>query len=39
MLNAFGWQAVNMGAAPVLAVSLGVTLWYAAGRRRVAELA
>ncbi|GEO36628.1 MFS family permease [Skermanella aerolata] len=39
LLNAFGWQAVNMGAAPVLAVSLGVTLWYAAGRRRVAELA
>lgn len=39
LLSAFGWQAVNMGAAPVLAVSLGVTLWYAAGRRRVAELA
>jgi MFS family permease len=39
LLNAFGWQAVNMGAAPVLAVSLGVTLWYAAGRRRVAKLA
>jgi MFS family permease len=35
LLNAFGWQAVNMGAAPVLAASLGVTLWFAAGRRRV----
>jgi hypothetical protein len=30
---------VNIGAAPVLAVSLGVTLWYAAGRQRVAEMA
>jgi predicted MFS family arabinose efflux permease len=39
LLNAFGWQAVNIGAAPVLAASLGVTLWYAAGRRRVAEMA
>jgi predicted MFS family arabinose efflux permease len=39
LLNAFGWQAVNIGAAPVLAASLGVTLWYAASRRRVVEMA
>src|SRR3954470_42359 len=39
LLNVFGWQGVNIGAAPVLAVSLGVTLWYAAGRRRIAEMA
>jgi MFS family permease len=39
LLNAFGWQAVNIGAAPVLAASLGVTLWYGASRRRVVEMA
>jgi len=39
LLNIFGWQGVNIGAAPVLAASLGVTLWFATGQRRVVRVA
>lgn len=33
----FGWNWVNIGAIPLLAIAAGVTFWYAASRRKTAE--
>lgn len=32
----FGWDWINIGAAPLLVVAAAVVLWYAAGQRKVA---
>lgn len=32
----FGWDWVNIGAAPMLIAAAGVTIWYAAGQRKAA---
>lgn len=33
--NAFGWTAVNYGVLPLVALTLGATLWLMGRRRRV----
>ncbi|HYD32538.1 MAG TPA: MFS transporter [Azospirillaceae bacterium] len=37
LLNVLGWNAVNLGMAPLLAVALVITLWYVVGRRAMAR--
>ena len=36
LVHYFGWDWVNIGAAPLLIAAAGVTMWYAVGQRRAA---
>ena len=36
-IHYFGWSWVNVGAAPLLIIAVGVTIWYAAQQRRPAD--